>query len=463
MIEKRFTLRNEYFGGILHDSKETKVDILTHQQYNLIRDLNSEQGRKKAKQEKEKSTNFERLLLDLISGNALDKDFNPVNVRSVVHPIPLPPRTLASPVRIYDTYGFACNMHCKRCSNESGSDGFNKERRSVSATRSIMQKCHDAGTMEWRFTGGEPTVNPNFLESVHIAKSLGMSVMLNTNGWWEDAMVDPILNAGITEIIISIEGSEPVHDRLRKEGGYAHIMQTIDAIQRFNSANPERAIRVTLNQTVGKANLQDVEHIVKLGAKLGFFVNFVPTRPYGRAKLSDLLTTQDFMSLSRTIQALREEPEVKKSRIKVIHKNMDLFNPDLPNKSAMPYPFNYSACGALSTGLGLCPDGRTDACSFLIGDQNFVGMNLANPDVSIYDAWLDPKFEVIRQAEKVGCQNCEYYMQQCEGKCYAMVLAEGGKIESKKLLGTDRNCFRAQMEKADANETPANRPKPIVQ
>ena len=231
-------------------------------------------------------------------------------------------------------------------------------------TRNIMQKCHDAGTMEWRFTGGEPTVNPDFLKSVEIAKSLGMAVMLNTNGWWIDVMVDSILNAGITEIIISIEGSEQVHNQLRNEGSYAHIMQTLNAIQQFNSANPERAIRATLNQTVGKANVQDVEHIVRLGASLGFNVNFVPARPYGRAKISDLLTTQEFMEFSRNVQALREDPQIKKSKIKVIHKNMDLFNPYLPDKSAIPYPFNYSTCGALSTGLGICPDGRTNACSF---------------------------------------------------------------------------------------------------
>ncbi len=447
MTEKRFTLRNEYFGGILHDSRETRVDILTQRQYNLLRELNTEQGRKKAKQEKEISQDFDHIIFDLKSRGALDDDLNPVGIRSVVHPIQLPARTLASPVRVYDTYGFACNMYCQRCLNKSGPDGFYKNRRSLEATRNIMQKCHDAGTMEWRFTGGEPTVNPDFLESVEIAKSLGMAVMLNTNGWWEEAMVDSILNAGITEIIISIEGSEPVHDKLRKEEGYSHIMQTIKAIQQFNAANPERAIRVTLNQTVGKANVQDVEYIVKLGASLRFNVNFVPTRPYGRAKVSDLLTTQEFMEFSRNVQALREDPQVKGSKIKVIHKNMDLFNTDLQDKSAMPYPFNYSACGALSTGLGICPDGRTNACSFLIDDPNYVGMNLADPAVSIYDAWLDPKFEAIRQADKIGCQNCSYYMRQCEGKCYAMVLAEGGKFENNKLVGYDRNCFRALMKR----------------
>ena len=128
-VEKRFTLRNEYLGGILHDAKETKVDVLAQGEYNLLRELHTEQGRKKAKQETEISKNFNHIIFELKSRGALDDDLNPVGIRSVVHPIQLPARTLASPIRVYDTYGFACNMHCQRCLNNSGPDGFYKNRR----------------------------------------------------------------------------------------------------------------------------------------------------------------------------------------------------------------------------------------------------------------------------------------------------------------------------------------------
>jgi radical SAM protein with 4Fe4S-binding SPASM domain len=424
-------------------------DILTPEQFEVIRGLSSEDTRQTTKKSlNEQSEGLKKIIDKLVKQNAVTpSELIPVGIRTVQHPIPLPDGVLASPVRVYDTDGFGCNLSCTRCLNKSERARLDAVKRTLKQTDLIMGKFYDAGTMEWRITGGEPTVYPDIVDAIGIAKfKYGMAVMMNTNGCWDDKVYEPILNAGLTEIIISIEGSEKVNDGLRGEGVYQHIMRTLEAIKDHNRKNPGKNVRVTLNQTVGNENVQDVEHVVRLGAKFGHNVNFVPARPYGRAEIGDLLTTKQFMDFSENVQRLRYDDEVVASGIKIIHKNMDLFNVDMPDKRNQPSPFNYSVCGALSTGFGLSPDGRINACSFLAGLPEYTGLSLIDQGVTVYDAWLDSKIEKIRRAEKVGCTKCDYYMQQCEGKCIAMVLAEGGKIEDGKLIGRDRYCFSHLMK-----------------
>jgi radical SAM protein with 4Fe4S-binding SPASM domain len=125
---------------------------------------------------------------------------------------------------------------------------------------------------------------------------------------------------------------------------------------------------------------------------------------------------------------------------------MDLFNYNMPDRSSLPFPFDYSTCGSLSTGFGLSPDGSVNSCSFMAHLDDFKGPNLAAAKVTVYDAWLHPNMERIRKARKIGCEPCDYYKQQCEGKCTAMVIAEGGRIEDGKLIGRDRYCFMPFMK-----------------
>ena len=276
-----------------------------------------------------------------------------------------------------------------------------------------------------------------------------MGVMLNTNGCWNDEMAEKLLNAGIFEIIISLEGREEANDRRRAPGVFKNIMWTLDRIKQYNKNNPEKRIMVTLNMTIAKDNVNELDFVVRLGARKGCNVNFVPLRPYGRT-ITDLrdkmLSTDEFKEFSRNVQMLREDPEVQDSGIRIIHKNMDLFCPDYPDKSQLPFPFNYSTCSALATGFGLCPDGRVNACTFLMDDPEFKGPSML--DVSVHEAWLHPKMERIRRAKRIGCCGCRFHMKQCEGKCVAMVLANGGKIEDGKLKGSDPYCFRHLMPKS---------------
>lgn len=447
---QRFTLRKEYFGGIIHDATEMMCDILSPDAFDLFRQMSS--GKEFTETELASKGEDTRKVIEtlrkkeaIVSGPGGRLVL--VNTRYIIPPEKIPDGCLTAPIRIYDTYTRKCNLRCKQCCISSWAD-FHENRRTIKQTEIIMRKFYEAGTPEWRFTGGEPTSCPDLLDAINIARGFGMGVMLNTNGCWNDTLLEKIPETGVFEIVISLEGREEINDRRRAPGVFKNIIRVLDRIAQHNKDNPDRKIKVTLNMTIAQDNVSDVEFVVRLGARYGYNVNFVPLRPYGRTvtELKDtILSTKGFMKFSENVQRLREVPEIRDSGIRIIHRNMDLFCPDYPDKSQTPFPFNYSTCGALATGFGLCPDGRVNACTFLMNDPEFIGPSML--EVSVFEAWLHSKMERIRRAKRIECQRCRFYMCQCEGKCVAMVLANNGKIEKGHLIGRDPYCFGPLMPK----------------
>lgn len=441
---ERFTLREEYFGGIVHDVKEMTCHILSKRQTGLLSMISDDTEVIPIREYEE--IGYDKSEMEKFADmGILSFESDKMRVKGI-RKVRLPVKNgcLTAPIRIYHTFTRKCNLNCPQCCIASEAD-TEDNRMTMEEFENVVRKFFEAGTMEWRFTGGEAPSCPDFLQAVAIVKKYGMAVMLNTNGCWSQEFTDKILQAGLTEVIVSLEGSEQVNE-LRRPGAYWKTIETLGRISEYNIANPGTKIKATINMTVARDNVNEVEFIVRLGADYGYNVNFVPLRPYGRTPSclpETMLSTEEFMEFSRKVQELREVPEIRSSGIKIIHRNMDLFCPDYPDKSENPYPFNYSDCGALSTGFGLCPDGRVNVCSFLLDDPEFLGPNMK--DVSVQEAWLHPRIEHFRRVKKLNCNNCRFYMNQCEGKCRAMVLAEGGRIRNGKLFGNDRYCFRSLM------------------
>lgn len=447
-LSPRYSLRKEYFGGLLLDYRAVTFELLTSEEYQLLEDLlvtgndllvddlRSDQLRDKVRALQRKG------IIDTDENGKLSM----VDIRLIPTPDELPVSCLSAPIRVYDTYTRRCNLECEHCYAFSGL-AFTEAKRTLEQTEEIMRRFCGTGTMEWQFTGGEPTTAPDLWDAIDIAKGFGMAVSLNTNGCWSNHVAEKIVDSGINGIVISLEGPEGVNDRRRGAGVFGRVMETLDRLARYNQANPDRRINVVLNMAVGRDNVADVEFVVRLAAGYRFGVNFVPLKASGRAAVilrDAMLSKEEYMKFAEQVQRLREDPHIQESGISVDLKHKDLFCPSYPDKSDLPYPFNYSECAALATAISLLPDGRVFACPFLMDEEQFIGPSIL--DVSVYDAWLDPTMEYFRNAKKIGCTNCRFYMRQCRGKCRAAVLLSNGRIENGCLLGEDPYCFKDLLE-----------------
>lgn len=465
MKKARFMLRQEDLiyadgrpcGGILHDNKKLACYSLSPELFNFLtlsdqKLINAERIKAERKLSKIDLNLYREFVGQGIIAICHDEHLFTDQFRVVRNKI-LPQHCLSMPLRVYHSVTRKCNLACPQCLLTSHND-FPEERMSAGEIEELMSRCYELGVPEWRFTGGEPTFCKDFFRVAFYAKKLGMSLMLNSNGCWNTEIMDEVLDVGFNEIIISLEGDEIVNDSRRSDGSYRRIMRTLNELANYNECvvgqYPDKTIRVTINMTVARDNFNDIEHVIRLAADRKFNANFVPLRPYGRSLegLKDqILSAAEFMELGKLAQKLREDPRIKASGIKIIHKNMDLFCPDYPDRSGEPWPFSYGDCGALTTGWGICPDGKANACSFLMSDPYFTSDEpLLQTDIQ--SVWLGEKMDYFRNAEKVICESgCNFYHKQCEGMCRAMVLANYGRIENGYLHGRDPYCFRHLMPK----------------
>ena len=77
--------------------------------------------------------------------------------------------------------GFGCNNHCLFCVQGDKRDFcFHKEKEEVEKS---MDEAKADGHNEVVFTGGEPTLHPDFLDLVRYAKKVGFKeIQIQTNG-----------------------------------------------------------------------------------------------------------------------------------------------------------------------------------------------------------------------------------------------------------------------------------------
>jgi len=431
---KRFTLRKEYFGGIVHDAKTLHIELLTDNEYAyLVSQINNNTIKKEFSLTAQRINEF--IKKGFLHENSLRIVTVPKNIRTGV---------LTAPIRIFDSFTRRCNFQCDQC-YFSSSAFVEETRRTINQTKKIIRKFYGAGTMEWRFTGGEALMMPDIYEAIAETKKLGMNTGIYTNGWWTDETAHKVFASGIDEIAISLEGTREVNDKRRKKGAFDKVVETLTRIYQFNKKNPDYTIKVIIATAVGKDNVQDVPFLAHLASQYGCDINYIPLKPSGRARytLADtMLNPQEYKKFAHLVQTIREDKQIQKAETKISLKYKDLFCPSYEDKSDKPFPFNYAECGALTTYLSMMPNGQVFSCPFILDvdtEGKYIGPNMI--DVSVEKAWNHPRFEHYRNALKTGCLDCKFYMKQCRGKCRATVLGFGGKIEDGKLLGDDPQCF----------------------
>ena len=447
-VPDRFTLRKEYFGGLVLDSRSPRNEFLQPQEYEFLSRLKEAEGVFFDKV-LESNPDLAQRVNTFVETGFVERGPNGelllTNIRLITPPDQIRDRVLTAPIRVYDMYTRKCNLSCEHC--YAASNPFIKEeRRTLNQTADIMRKFYDAGVVEWRFTGGEPTVYPDLFDAIDIAQGLGMNVSMNSNGWWSENTAQKILTAGISEMVISIEGEPGTNDLRRKVGSYDHVVDALDKVAHHNRFYPDKGIHVVINTAVGRDNVDDAEFVVRLAAKYGHDVNFLPLKPSGRARhglQSAMLSTREWMEFSRRVQQLRTDPEIQASGIKLTHRYKDLFCPTAPDQTGKPYPFNYAECGATTTAISMFPDGRVFACPFVIEfdvKNEFVGPNMITS--SVEEAWNHVNIDKFRTAEKIqGCTDCGHLSKGCRGACKATVLGYGGEITDGKLVGEDPYCY----------------------
>lgn len=175
--------------------------------------------------------------------------------------------------------GIGCNNRCLFC--------YQRGYREVAGYPKWMERDEVRSRIRWgaangfdevSFTGGEPTIRPDFLELVRFAREVGFRrVAVTTNGWrlGQPGFFRDAVQAGLTSMGVSIHGPDAAtHEGLTgREGSFARAIQAVHNALRTHGN--ERVVRLNTFTLVTHRNvdrLVDLAHLLhRLGVRLLVF------------------------------------------------------------------------------------------------------------------------------------------------------------------------------------------------
>jgi len=187
--------------------------------------------------------------------------------------------------------GRICDLSCEFCYY---SHMEKKERRFLTweEMERVLVDGVARGNRFCDFSGGEPTIIPDFAKWLWGARKLGLFPCVITHGQKIEPKLDEFWDAGLEDILFSIHGSEDIHNKVTKtKNGFAKVNK---AIEKCNSNN----FKFRTN-TVLTSNFEDLIELAKYFAKVKPLIsNFINFNPYNEWSHLD---KQDFQGRNSQI------------------------------------------------------------------------------------------------------------------------------------------------------------------
>ncbi len=176
-----------------------------------------------------------------------------------------------------------CNFNCEHCYlPERKFEGLCWEDR-----QRLIAMLRDAGVLWLQITGGEPTIDPDFLRAYREAYSMGMLIEILTNGsrLYRPEVLDALTSMPPHKVTVSLYGASAASfDSLtRKRGAFRLLMKGLTAAK-------AAGVRVELTLIVTRHNAHELEAMRALAQEYAVafteFANISPTYDGGAEPLS---------------------------------------------------------------------------------------------------------------------------------------------------------------------------------
>ncbi len=193
-----------------------------------------------------------------------------------------------------------CNLHCSYCLRDE--DALYHQRAEfmpLDTLRSIVRAAREAAAIaEVNFTGGEPTLHPNFAEAIGVCGAEGLKTSFVTNGWNFDQLWPKLADhrGNLTHVAFSIDGTNAeTHDRWRGDGSFVRLIRAFSRCQKYG-------LPFVVKTGIRRDTMEHLEEVALFAARLGAsglaFAHVMPT--------SDALESSVALSLNERRRAEEE-------------------------------------------------------------------------------------------------------------------------------------------------------------
>ncbi len=190
-----------------------------------------------------------------------------------------------------------CNCRCVMCDIWKGNN--NVKQLEESDVEQLLDSIKKLNTKLVVMSGGEALMHPNFCRLCEIIKALKIKIALLSTGLLLKKYAAEII-AKTDEVIVSLDGSREVHDRIRNiPNAFDKLKEGVQELKRLN-----QYFKVTARCVIQKENFEDFPNIVNSAKEIGidqisFLTADVTTDAFNRPDLWDVQKAGD-VKLSRT-------------------------------------------------------------------------------------------------------------------------------------------------------------------
>jgi radical SAM protein with 4Fe4S-binding SPASM domain len=316
------------------------------------------------------------------------------------------------PVYVVWEITLACNLKCLHCGSRAGHR--RAEELTTAESLDVVRQLAELGTREISIIGGEAFVRKDWLTLVRAIREHGMDCTMQTGAYkLSAAMLQAAAEAGLQGIGISIDGLEPLHDRLRGvRGSYAEALRVMNDCRRLGLTT---SVNTQITATVMPELPALMDVIIEAGAK---YWQVQLTVAMGNAVDHDeiLLQPYDLASLMPLLADLHRRGG-ERDLVLLPGNNVGYFGPyDALWRG--PERGHYPGCPAGQNVIGLEADGTLKGCPSLATERYGAG---SVRDTPISELWARHPALQFNRERGTGdlwghCADC-YYAEVCRGGC----------------------------------------------
>lgn len=341
----------------------------------------------------------------------------------------------------------ACNMRCNHCGS-SCAEPLPGELN----TEEALQLCDELvglGLKQLTLSGGEPFCRKDW----HlIAKKLSSrKVIVNaiSNGWLiNDKLLDTALEVKLDNIGVSLDGTEPVHDAIRRSGAFAKVLNALKIMQR-------RSFPSAVVTTVMRQNIELLPRIYQILEDNGVDLwQLQVGLPMGNLHKEDVILPVQLITLIDFAQKFSGNGSLKiyfSDSIGYCTKSIAELSRSVFGESA-----SWGGCQAGKLSLGILHNGDILGCTS-IRDHKFIEGNVRQ--MPLREIWTRPNAfswnrDLSRNDLTGFCRIC-HYGEHCKGGCSNLKLTMTGDMADNPYCAYRLNIeriFRKIEEIEDVNQ-----------
>ena len=180
-----------------------------------------------------------------------------------------------------------CPLNCRHCCAKEEDHG---RELSTEEALGIAEQLTRMKVQYVSLTGGEPLVRPDWPLLVSALKRGGVNVSLTTSGWTVDQeTVKKMVECGIDQVAVSIDGDEAAHDHIRCQGSFGQCRRVLALMK-------ESGIPTIVITTVLAGNFDSLprlrEELVEMGVEKWQIQLGIPVGNLGKEKGEAILPEQ---------------------------------------------------------------------------------------------------------------------------------------------------------------------------